>query len=132
MTTRTPATPEETLAVKCLQRCRLPAASWDKRFLRQVPEMELSEKERPQVWRLFYKYRRQIQPMMIVSHKRDERTAQIARFQTLLHHAAMHAAPDLRKQQQAANEQARIDQMKLLAAKTEDLTAENAESTKIL
>jgi hypothetical protein len=44
----------------------------------------------------------------------------------------MHAAPDLRKQQQAANEQARIDQMKLLAAKTEDLTAESAESTKIL
>lgn len=54
-------TPSEVEMVNCLQRVTYPAASWDKRFTRSMAGASgITEKESPQVWRLFKKYRRQI------------------------------------------------------------------------
>lgn len=57
---RTPCTPDELIAVTALKHCGFAPASWDKRFVRQLSELGLTDKERPQVWRLFIRYRRQI------------------------------------------------------------------------
>ena len=96
-TMRTPTTDDERIAVEALARVSYPPASWDKRFSRQLSPEGLTDKERPQVWRLFIRYRRQI------SHPRRAE---------LLRKAESLAAPDFRKQQAAANEQARIDELR--------------------
>jgi hypothetical protein len=70
----------------------------------------LTEKERPQLWRLVVKYRRQIHGQII-----DGQQLRGAPWINLLETAQKLAAPDLRKLQAAANEQARIDQMKARA-----------------
>lgn len=114
MTERTATTANEKQAVTMLKGCRFAPATWDKRFVGQLDAEALTVKERPQVWRLFIRYRRQIQPMIVGSHKRAERQQQIARFQALLHEAAMLAAPDLRR-----------------VAAANRLTAKNAENTKV-
>lgn len=102
MTARTATTDDEKQAVNLLRRCGFAPASWDKRFVGQLSDAELSEKERPQVWRLFIRYRRQIQAALVTSANRQTRLEQATRFQTLLHHAAIHAAPDFRRQAAAA------------------------------
>ena len=107
MKTRTPCTPDEKLAIQLLQRCRFPTVSWDKRFTKQLNIEGLTEKERPQVWRLVVKYRRQIHGDVV-----DGQSMRGAPWQNLLDYAQKHAAPDLRKIQAAANEQAKIDQMR--------------------
>lgn len=77
-------TADEAEAVKCLKnQVTTPPACWDKRFIRDVGlGGQITEKEAPQVWRLFTKYRRQI------THREKTR---------LLEVAATRAAPDLRK-----------------------------------
>jgi len=96
ITHRTPASEDEKIAVEALARVTYPPASWDKRFSRQLSPEGLTDKERPQVWRLFIRYRRQI------SHPRKAE---------LLRKAESLAAPDFRKQQAAASEKARIDDL---------------------
>lgn len=74
---------DEAEAVRCLKTVTTPPACWDKRFIRDVGCGGLiTDKEAPQVWRLFHKYRRQI------AHPDKSR---------LLEVAATLAAPDLRK-----------------------------------
>lgn len=86
---------DELEAVKCLQSVRFPVCSWDKRFSRSMAGMTtITEKEAPQVWRLFVKYRRQI------NHPRKAQLFAIA--ESL-------ATPDLRKVEAARREQERID-----------------------
>ena len=76
-------TADETEAVRCLKTVRTPPACWDKRFIRDVGcGGQITEKEAPQVWRLFHKYRRQIKSPA------KER---------LLEMALQLTAPDLRK-----------------------------------
>lgn len=90
-------TKDEATAVAALKVCTFPAASWDKRFVGDLTANELSDKQRPQVWRLFVRYRRQIN------------CPDKARILAL---AEKLAAPDFRKQQAAEREQARINQLK--------------------
>jgi hypothetical protein len=97
MSARTPTNEDERIAVEALARVSYPSASWDKRFNRQLSPDALTDKERPQVWRLFIRYRRQI------SHPRKAELLKIA--ESL-------AAPDFRKQQAAANERAKIEAMR--------------------
>ncbi len=48
-------------AVACLKaQVNFPPAQWDKRFVRELRDTELTEKQAAQVWRLFHRYRRQI------------------------------------------------------------------------
>lgn len=97
---RRPMDSDERIAVTELQGCRLTPASWDKRFIRHLGEMRdvgITEKEVPQLWRIFIRYRRQI------GHPEKNR---------LLDKAAKLSAPDLRKQAAAQREQARIDELK--------------------
>lgn len=85
-------------AVKCLkEQVTYPPASWDKRFARDLLTTIITEKEAPQVWRLFHKYRRQI------IHSRKD---------YLLTIAAKLAAPDLRKQAAQEAERQRIQATK--------------------
>ena len=92
---RRPMTADESLAYHAMcGHVRFPAASWDKRFFNQLRENAISDKEAPQLWRLFIRYRRQIG------------------YPRLLKIAESLSAPDFRKQQKALSEQARIDEMK--------------------
>ncbi len=104
---RTPATPDEATAVAALRGVRLPPYSWDKRFVRQLSSEGLTDRERPQVWRLFVRYRRQIQGQVICG-----RSLRGAVWLNLLDYAQKNAAPDFRKQQAALRDQARIDDLK--------------------
>ena len=98
MKERIPLTTEETIALNALHGCTFPVASWDKRFVRSLSGMTgLTDKERPQIWRLFIRYRRQIS---------CERKAELLRLAETL------AAPDLRKLAAAQQEQNRIDQLR--------------------
>ena len=98
MSNRTPATEQEKQAVYYLKRCGFAPAGWDKRFVRQLPEDALTEKERPQVWRLFIRYRRQIERSMRQGCETPKQYNEAtARFDTLMHYAAIHAAPDFRR-----------------------------------
>ena len=80
----------------------MPCGSWDKRFRREVlcnaeVSGKISDKAAAQLWRLVIRYRRQIvHPEKSVMMKIAEEKA----------------APDFRKQNAAANEQAKIDEMK--------------------
>ena len=96
--TRRPLTPEESEAVWALHGVTFPVASWDKRFSRQLnKDSHITERGAAQIWRLFIKYRRQINRDLFARlHKMAERLA----------------APDFRKQQAASNEQAKIDKLK--------------------
>lgn len=95
MTSRTPATPVEIQAIDALKGVSFPVASWDKRFFRSIASLDmLTDKERPQLWRLLIRYRRQ----WTAPNKA-----------ALLKHAESLAAPDFRKQQAALAAQAKID-----------------------
>lgn len=107
MTQRTPTTPEEKTAVLALQVVRMMPASWEKRFRSQLNPEQLSEKERPQVWRLFKKYRRQIHGREV-----NGQTLLGAPWQNLLDMADRLSAPDYRKMNAAQIEQSRIDQLR--------------------
>lgn len=91
-------TPDEQSAIAAFTGVGFPAGSWDKRFIRNLREKEtISEKEAPQLWRLFVRYRRQI----CCPEKH--------RLMTL---AELLAAPDFRKVQAAENLKARIEEMR--------------------
>lgn len=107
MSSRTPTNEDERTAVLALQHVGMPPASWDKRFRNQLSELALSEKERPQVWRMFVRYRRQIHGQVI-----NGVSLRGAPLQNLLALAEKLAAPDFRKQQAAAAAQARIDELR--------------------
>ncbi len=96
-TPRTPCTEDEAIAVAALATVSYPPASWDKRFNRQLSPAGLTDKERPQVWRLFIRYRRQI------SHPRKAE---------LLRRAEAMAAPNFRKLVADNNAKARIQELK--------------------
>jgi hypothetical protein len=91
-------TPDEMQAVEAMHPVTYPAASWDKRFMRNVSSGEMiTEKESAQLWRLFIKYRRQVYSGAKLK---------------LMDLAVRHAAPDLRKVNAAMREQARINKMR--------------------
>lgn len=93
---RRPMTVFEAEAVQCLQKVGYPPASWDKRFAHSLAgQTTITDKEAPQVWRLFKRYRRQINT--------DNKV-------TLLALAEQLAAPDFRKQQALQREQERYAQ----------------------
>lgn len=95
---RRPLTPEESEAVWALHGVTFPVASWDKRFAHQLnKDSHITERGAAQIWRLFLRYRRQI--------NRDL----FARLRPI---ADLRSAPDFRKQQAAQNEQAKIDKLK--------------------
>lgn len=99
-----PITDNERAAIIALRRVTFPVASWDKRFARDVlfPALDagmLGEKSVPQLWRLFIRYRRQLN----LTH---------AEYVRLMELAEKWSAPDFRKQQAAAKEQAEIDALK--------------------
>ena len=99
MQPRRPCTVPEHIAIKALQtQVRFLPASWDKRFARDLSiDAGVTDKEVAQLWRIFIKYRRQIS---------CERKAQ------LLEIAAENAAPDFRKLNAMAKEQAEIDSLR--------------------
>jgi len=67
-------TAEESVAVECLKKqVNFPPAQWDKRFVRELRDSELTEKQAAQVWRLFHRYRRQI------THPRKDLLLEMAR-----------------------------------------------------
>lgn len=95
-TVRRLMTEMEKEAVSCLSQVRFLPASWDKRFARSLSGSDtLTEKEAPQVWRLFKRYRRQI------AHPRKAE---------LLAMADELSAPDLRKQQRQIDEMRRYQE----------------------
>ncbi|MBU6231578.1 hypothetical protein KGP36_02825 [Patescibacteria group bacterium] len=107
-TEKRPITDDEYYALQLLDGVGMPSACWDKRFRRDVlsPARNtklLSEKAIAQMWRLFIRYRRQI-------NTTDK--------PHLMKIAEEKAAPDFRKQQAALNEQARINEMKERYAET--------------
>ena len=93
---RRPMTSCEAEAVQCLQRVTYPSGSWDKRFARSfgTSQTTITDKEMAQVWRLFKRYRNQIN----TPHKVN-----------LLMMAEELAAPDLRKQAAEQRERARYE-----------------------
>jgi hypothetical protein len=108
MRTRTPLTVEETIALAALGCVRFPTASWDKRFVRSLYHIPgLTDKERPQLWRLFIRYRRQID---------CPRKAELLKLAETL------SAPDLRKVAAAQRAQAEIDALKEKYAKAMEVT----------
>lgn len=98
-------TQDERDAITMLRGVTYPSASFDKRFSAHLQDClkigTIGEKARPQLWRIFIKYRRQ--------------TAGQRKVQ-LLAYAETQAAPDLRKVNAAAREQAEIDRLKQQAA----------------
>lgn len=93
---------QESIAISLLNGVGMPVGCWDKRFRRDVLDeaqrtCRISDKAAAQLWRLFIRYRRQI------CHPTKA---------TLMKVAEEKAAPDFRKQNAAANEQARIDELK--------------------
>lgn len=101
MSNRRARTSEETLAIAQMRCVTYPVGSWDKRFMRAISSSDtITDKESSQLWRLFIRYRRQI--------NFPAKTRLLALAEKL-------GAPDLRKVNKAAVEQARIDHMKGLA-----------------
>lgn len=91
-------TPDEMQVVERMACVTFPVASWDKRFYRNVSSGEMiSEKEASQLWRIFIKYRRQM------NFPDKER---------LLRFAEEHAALDFRKVNAMARERAEINRLK--------------------
>ncbi len=84
---RRAVTPDEDAAIRCLgEQVGYSPGTWDKKFAGEIYGRRgsgmISEKEAAQVWRMFRRYRRQIQ------HVEKER---------LLEVAALHAATEARK-----------------------------------
>lgn len=99
-----PLTDNERQAIKALQRVTFSVGSWDKRFARDVlfPALDtgvLGEKSVPQLWRLFIRYRRQLN----LTHEERCRLMELAE---------KWSAPDFRKVNAAARAQAEIDALK--------------------
>lgn len=90
-------TPDELLAIAQLHAVTFPVASWDKRFFRNLIADKISENESAQLWRIFIKYRRQM--------NFPAKVRLLALAETL-------AAPDLRKLAAAQRAQSEIDEMK--------------------
>ena len=91
-------TPDEMQVLERMHGVTFPVCSWDKRFYRNLSGCEtISEKESAQVWRIFIRYRRQ---MDFPDKAR------------LLAIAEKLSAPDLRKLAAVAREQARIDELR--------------------
>ena len=92
---------DEADAIDMLRHVTFTPASWDKRFAAHLQDCRrfgtIGEKARPQLWRIFVRYRRQTT---------GPRKAELLKL------AEAQAAPDFRKQQAALNEQARIDGMR--------------------
>lgn len=105
MVTRTPTTPDEMTAVVAIQGVRMLPASWEKRFRNQLSPYALSEKERPQVWRLFKKYRRQIHGQVVNGNEMRGAT-----WKNLLDMAERLAAPCYRKAQKDENEKRKLEE----------------------
>jgi len=81
-----------------LEHVSFPVASWDKRFYRSLSGLEtITDKEAPQVWRLFKRYRRQIST---------------PNKESLLQMAEELSAPDFRKQASMEHRQREIDELK--------------------
>lgn len=90
-----PRTPDEELAISQMQCVSFPVGSWDKRFFRALSSgNEITDKQAPQLWRLFIRYRRQLWRMETSELKR------------LLKLAEKLSAPDLRKEQAKARTKA--------------------------
>jgi len=90
-----PLSERERLGIEGLRQVTFPVASWDKRFFRDVllPSLttgELGDKSEPQLWRIFVRYRRQIDVL-----SKEE----------LLTYAAVRSAPDFRRQRASARAQ---------------------------
>lgn len=98
MNERTPNTEQERGAIMALKRCGFAPCSWDKRFVGMLQLDTMTAKERPQMWRLVIRYRRQITNNRVhgITNKlkRYEATCEVV---NLLHVAAQNAAPDFRK-----------------------------------
>lgn len=93
-------TEDEKIAVQCLKNhVTYTPGSWDKRFVGNLLASTITDKEAPQVWRLFHRYRRQIRHICKAY---------------LLTVAAKLAAPDLRKQAAQEAERQRIQATKTL------------------
>lgn len=92
-------TADEMAAAKCLQGVSMAVASWDKRFYRNCSPLWLqgsgiTDKEAPQLWRLFIRYRRQF--------NHPDKARLLALAETL-------SAPDLRKQAATDRERQEIE-----------------------
>lgn len=111
MTTRTPTNDDERLAVESLKGVRMLPASWEKRFRNQLSPDQLSEKERPQVWRLFKKYRRQIHGQTIINGNVST-IMQGDVWEKMLATAEKLAAPDFRALNAKHEIQRRIEELK--------------------
>lgn len=98
---KTPLNPDEAEAIGMLRAVTFTPASWDKRFAAHLQDClrlgSIGEKAKPQLWRIFTRYRRQTSG---------------PRKSELLGVAEGLAAPDYRKQQAALATLARINQMK--------------------
>lgn len=87
-------TPDEQLAISQMRWVTFPPCSWDKRFYRDLTSgSHISEKQAAQLWRLFIRYRRQME-----FPAKDK----------LLKIAEVLAAPDFRKEQAKARELRRL------------------------
>ena len=120
MTPRTPTTDDERIVVEALKGVRMLPASWEKRFRNQLSPDQLSEKERPQVWRLFKKYRRQIHGQTVTGVEMRG-----APWQNLLALADKLAAPDFRALNAKHEIQQRIGETKARLAKAKQEAAEH-------
>lgn len=81
-------TPDEELAISQMKAVSFPVGSWDKRFFRALSSgTQITDKQAPQLWRLFIRYRRQM------NFPAKERLLKLAEGLS---------APDLRKEQAKA------------------------------
>lgn len=116
---RTPCDIDEAIAVEALRLCRLMPCSFEKRFVKRlVGTHGLTERERPQLWRIFRKYRRQIHGRVVNIYRHGSQTPFASftltgdKWNELQEKAFLLAAPDLRKVQMEARERAQLAEMK--------------------
>ncbi|HEX2868777.1 MAG TPA: hypothetical protein VHO03_17180 [Ignavibacteriales bacterium] len=80
-TDKTPMTAEEKRAAIALGRCRFLPASWNKRFAQDMSSLactggEITEKQRTCLWKVVYRYRRQISDPEILSIAKEKENGQ--------------------------------------------------------
>lgn len=116
---RKPCDIDEAIAVEALRLCRLMPCSFEKRFVKRIVSAPgLTDRERPQVWRIFRKYRRQIHGRVVSIYRHGSQipfasfTLTGDKWNELQEKAFLLAAPDLRKVAQQARETARLAEMK--------------------